>query len=80
MLRNKKKKVRAKKLINKLVIILKINFPKYMEYEFAIICSRNAVPLSSSLIKVRDKPIIEVKKSTIHKSPALVSIDILSEL
>lgn len=51
-----------------------------MECEFAIICSKKAVPRSSSVINVLDNPIIEVKKSTIHKSPALVSIEILSEL
>jgi len=68
---NKKKRIMEKKLINKLNIILKINFPKNIELELTTICSSNDVPRSSSLTNDFESPIIVPKNITIHSKLAV---------
>ena len=75
---NKKKRIIEKKLINKLNIILKINFPKNIELELTTICSNKDVPRSSSLTNDFESPIIVPKKITIQSKLAVASSDNLS--
>lgn len=75
---NKKKRIIEKKLINKLNIILKINFPKNIELELTTIWSNKDVPRSSSLTNDFESPIIVPKKITIQSKLAVASSDNLS--
>ena len=75
---NKKKSIIEKKLINKLNIILKINFPKNIELELTTIWSNNDVPRSSSLTNDFESPIIVPKNITIQSKLAVASSDNLS--
>lgn len=75
---NKKKRIIEKKLINKLNIILKINFPKNIELELTTIWSNNDVPRSSSLTNDFESPIIVPKNITIQSKLAVAASDNLS--
>jgi hypothetical protein len=72
---NRKNRIIEKKLINKLNIILKINFPKNIELELTTIWSNSDVPRSSSATNDFESPIIVPKNITIHSKLAVASSD-----